>query len=69
MLSTLTPHEVLTLTGYYDQDCYDPVTVLYAYVHFYDLRGGGVETEIKEDKQGLGTTLSQRASVHNNPHD
>lgn len=26
-----------------------------AYVYFYDLRGG-VETEIKEDKQGLGTS-------------
>ena len=27
-----------------------------AYVYFYDQRGGGVETEIKEDKQGLGTS-------------
>jgi hypothetical protein len=33
-----------------------PVAVLLAYVYFYDLRGGGVETEIKEDKQGLGIT-------------
>ena len=30
--------------------------MLLAYVYFYDLRGGGVETEIKEDKQGLGTS-------------
>ena len=30
--------------------------VLLAYVYFYDERGGGVETEIKEDKQGLGMT-------------
>jgi hypothetical protein len=30
--------------------------ILFAYVYFYDLRGGGVETEIKEDKQGLGIT-------------
>jgi hypothetical protein len=29
--------------------------VLLAYVYFYDLRGGDVETEIKEDKHGLGT--------------
>jgi hypothetical protein len=56
LLSTLTPHEVLWLTGLYDQDTHDPARVLYAYVHFYDLRGGGVETEIKEDKQGLGTS-------------
>jgi hypothetical protein len=56
IISTLTPHEVLWLTGAYDQDSTDPVAVLYAYVYFYDLRGGGVETEIKEDKQGLGTT-------------
>jgi hypothetical protein len=56
LLSTLTPHEVLWLTGLYDQDTQDPTLVLYAYVYFYDLRGGGVETEIKEDKQGLGTT-------------
>lgn len=34
----------------------DPVAMLFAYVYFYDLRGGGVETEIKEDKQGLGIT-------------
>lgn len=27
-----------------------------SYVYFYDQRGGGVETEIKEDKQGLGIT-------------
>jgi hypothetical protein len=32
----------------------DPVAVLLAYVYFYDPRGGGVETEFKEDKQGLG---------------
>ena len=34
----------------------DPGAVLMAYVYFYDLRGGGVETEIREDKQGLGIT-------------
>ncbi len=34
----------------------DPLAVLLAYVYFYDLRGGGVETTIKEDKQGLGIT-------------
>lgn len=56
LLSTLTPREVLWLTGHTNVATQDPVTILYAYVYFYDLRGGGVETEIKEDKQGLHMT-------------
>lgn len=31
----------------------NPQVVLLAYVHFYDQRGGGIEIEIKEDKQGF----------------
>ncbi len=27
-----------------------------AYVYFYDQRGGGVETSLKQDKQGVGLT-------------
>jgi hypothetical protein len=34
----------------------DAQTILLAYAHFYDQRGGGIETAIKEDKQGLGIT-------------
>ena len=34
----------------------DPVAVLLAYVTFYDQRGGGIETSLKGDKQGLGLT-------------
>ena len=56
ILSTLAPTDVLRLTGGYEQDIRDPKAVLLAYVHFYDQRGGGVETEIKEDKQGLAST-------------
>lgn len=33
---------------------YDPESVLLAYVKWYDQRGGGIETEIKEARQGLG---------------
>ena len=33
---------------------------LLAYVYFYDLRGGGVETANREDKQGLGITKRQK---------
>ena len=56
ILSTLSPKEVLLLTGGYEQEVNDPKAVLLAYVNFYDQRGGGVEIEIKEDKQGLGTS-------------
>jgi hypothetical protein len=55
ILSSLSPRDVLLLTGRYEQDAHDPRTVLLAYVNFYDQRGGGVETEIKADKQGLNT--------------
>jgi hypothetical protein len=56
ILSTLAPREVLLLTGGYEQEANDPKAVLLAYVSFYDQRGGGVEIEIKEDKQGLATS-------------
>jgi hypothetical protein len=55
ILSSLPPEVVLLLTGQPLENITDPRTVLLAYVYFYDQRGGGVETEIKEDKQGLGT--------------
>ncbi len=56
IVSTLSPEQVLCLTDHPAEGKQDPRTVLLAYVYFYDLRGGGVETEIKEDKQGLGTS-------------
>jgi len=56
ILSTLAPQDVLFLTGGYQQECENPKAVLLAYVNFYDQRGGSVEIEIKEDKQGLNTT-------------
>lgn len=56
ILSTLSPKEVLLLTGGYEQEVNAPKAVLLAYVNFYDQRGGGVEIEIKEDKQGLATS-------------
>lgn len=36
----------------------DPVVLMLRALHFYDLRGGGIETQFKSDKQGLG--LSHR---------
>ena len=56
LLSTLSPQDVLELTGQAPAKVSDPLAVLLAYVYFYDQRGGGVETEIKEDKQGLGSS-------------
>jgi hypothetical protein len=56
IISSLPPKDVLLLTGGYEQEVEDPNAVLLAYVNFYDQRGGGVEIEIKEDKQGLGTS-------------
>jgi hypothetical protein len=56
LISTLSSPDVLQLTGQPVVKASDPLAVLLAYVYFYDQRGGGVETEIKEDKQGLGTS-------------
>ena len=55
ILSSLSPEWVLQLTGQPPARVQCPLAVLCAYVYFYDQRGGSVETEIKEDKQGLGT--------------
>ena len=54
ILSTLSARDVLILTGQSPDQENDPLAVLLAYVYFYDQRGGGIEIEIKEDKQGLG---------------
>lgn len=56
IVSNLEPTDVLWLTGRYDQEKEKDDQVLLAYVHFYDQRGGAIEIEIKEDKQGLNTT-------------
>jgi hypothetical protein len=55
IISTLSPEEVLVLTGQPAESVQDAQAVLLAYVYFYDQRGGGVEITIKEDKQGLGS--------------
>jgi hypothetical protein len=55
IISTLAPRDVRLLTGQPVEGVNDPVAVLWAYVRFYDQRGGGIEIEIK-DKHGLGST-------------
>ena len=56
LLSTLPPKVAVLLARMPIDRLQDPLAVLLAYVYFYDLRSGGVETEFKEDKQGLGIT-------------
>lgn len=56
LISTLAPAEVIALARQPVDRLHDPSAVLLAYVYVYDQRGGGVETSIKGDKQGLGVT-------------
>ena len=56
IVSALAPQDVLVLTGQPAELPADDPAILLAYAHFYDQRGGGVETAIKDDKQGLGIT-------------
>src|SRR5215211_154757 len=56
LISTLSPLDVLLVTGQSPEKLNDEASVLLAYVYFYDARGGGVESAFKDDKQGLGIT-------------
>ncbi len=55
ILAAMSPEQALLLTGQDVNQADDDLAVMLAYVYLYDQRGGGVETEIKGDKQGLGT--------------
>jgi len=54
LISTLSQQLVGHLTGLTREQLADPLACLLAYVYFYDLRGGGIETGFKNDNQGLG---------------
>jgi hypothetical protein len=56
VISTLATEMVLALTGQPAERASDPAAVALAYADFYDDRGGGLETSLKGDKQGLGIT-------------
>jgi hypothetical protein len=62
ILSTLPAEVAVSLARLPVHLLQDPVAVLRAYVYFYDLRGGGVETAFREDKQGLGITKRNKKS-------
>jgi hypothetical protein len=56
LISTVPQETVLSRTGQPSERITDLKAVILADVYFYDQRGGGVETSIKGDKQGLGMT-------------
>lgn len=56
LISTVDPETVRARTGLPAPDPGDPAVGVLADVYFYDQRGGGVETSVKGDKQGLGIT-------------
>jgi hypothetical protein len=56
LLSTLTPRQVFDLLGESPKQLTDRRAVALAYAYLYDKRGGAIEIEIKEDKQGFGLT-------------
>lgn len=62
LLSSLSPQEITYLVGLMAPDTLSEQEILAAYVHFYDLREGGVETAIKADKQALGIAKRNKKS-------
>jgi hypothetical protein len=56
LLSTLSPRQVFDLLGHSPKLLGDPRAVALSYAYLYDKRGGAIEIEIKEDKQGFGLT-------------
>ena len=56
LISTVAPETVRARTGLPAPDPGDPAAGVLAEVYFDDQRGGGVETSVKGDKQGLGIT-------------
>jgi hypothetical protein len=54
LLSTLTPREVCDLLDQSPKSLNDGRAVALAYAYLYDKRGGAIEIEFKEDKQGFG---------------
>jgi Transposase DDE domain group 1 len=54
LFAGLSQKDILTLMG--ESQRADEATIMRAYAHFYDQRGGGIETSFGEDKGGLGIT-------------
>jgi hypothetical protein len=56
LISNVAAADMLELAGQSPSHLADAQAVLWASVAFYDQRGGGIETSLKDDKQGLGLT-------------
>jgi hypothetical protein len=54
LFAGLDQQDILTLMG--ESLLADEATIMRASLHFYDQRGGGIETSFGEDKSGLGIT-------------
>jgi len=66
LVCSLSAEQVLTVLGRPRSQAADPVAVLMAYVTFYDLRGVGIETSFKGDKQGLVSPNARRNALRRN---
>ena len=62
LISTLEPADVMKLLGRPREAEADGLAVMLAYAQLYDERGGAVEIDIKESKQGLGITRRRKKS-------
>lgn len=60
LISTLEPGDVLRLLGRPERELSEPELVALCYAEFYDKRGGAIEIEIKEDKQGFGMSKRRK---------
>ena len=60
LISTLAPRDVLQLLRQPAGAARHPEKLCRAYAQLYDKRGGAVEIEIKEDKQGFGMVKRQK---------
>jgi len=56
LLTSLSEAQVVSMMGWTVQQPLDPGQVALAVAHLYDQRGGGAETQNRQDKQGLGLT-------------
>jgi hypothetical protein len=56
LLSTLSPRQVFDLLGQSPKLLADPQAVALSYAYLSERRGGSIEIEFKEDKQGFGLT-------------
>jgi len=54
LFANLSDFDLLLLMG--ERPTTDAATIMGAYLHFYDQRGGGIESSFGQDKSGLGLT-------------